>query len=268
MSTVFPQSERVIYKRNPLDQVVCQLRFPPILKIESQTPSDFQEMIRSKFPNYSASTEQTIPANVPQEIQKLLFNNPNSSTVNHEFSTSDKKWSLLLAKDSLSLTANAYQKWEDFKEILHQPLEALKAIYIPSCFQRIGLRYINTIDYPAIGNDAPLTELFQSHVLGPLNTSLAEKFEGMYSSSVIKLSGDSSVRLSTGLGEKHDAESLSKQKVFIIDADFHTITTTEIDHATDVIDNFNCESGRLFRWCISDNLHKLMEPVKPSEYSH
>ena len=49
----FPEVKRVIYKKNPLDRVICQLRFAPILKIDAEIPADFQEMIRADFPNYS-----------------------------------------------------------------------------------------------------------------------------------------------------------------------------------------------------------------------
>ena len=45
----FPEVERVIYERNPLDEVICQLRFPAILKID-EPPIAFQEQIRTRYP--------------------------------------------------------------------------------------------------------------------------------------------------------------------------------------------------------------------------
>ena len=264
MSTVFPQSDRVIYTQNPLNQVVCQFRFPIILRIESQPPSEFQELVRARFPNYSASTSQTLPANIPPEIRKLLLSNPSSSAIDHQFSTADGSWVLTLTKDSLSLTANKYRRWEEFRQVFDGPLQALKDIYTPSVFNRIGLRYINTIDFNSIASEAPLTDLFQPHVLGPLqDLDLAKKCDGTYATSAIRLDEQSSVRLSTGLGEQEDIATKQKHQVFIIDADFHSVTETEISHANKTIDRFNSESGRLFRWCITDKLHQLMEPVKP-----
>jgi len=35
----FPEVKRVIYEHNPLDKVICQLRFPPILRIECRCSS-------------------------------------------------------------------------------------------------------------------------------------------------------------------------------------------------------------------------------------
>jgi hypothetical protein len=42
---LFPPSSRVVYRRAPLIEVVCQLRFPTLLSIESKPPADFQERI-------------------------------------------------------------------------------------------------------------------------------------------------------------------------------------------------------------------------------
>ena len=56
----FPEVKRIIYKKNPLDKVICQLRFPTILKIEKEIPAEFQERIRKEFPNYSESTEWNV----------------------------------------------------------------------------------------------------------------------------------------------------------------------------------------------------------------
>jgi hypothetical protein len=38
----FPEAERVIYSRNPLAEVACQLRFPRILALDERIPADFQ----------------------------------------------------------------------------------------------------------------------------------------------------------------------------------------------------------------------------------
>ena len=41
----FPDVARVLYRRNPIELAVCQFRFPPILRIDAEIPSQFQERI-------------------------------------------------------------------------------------------------------------------------------------------------------------------------------------------------------------------------------
>ena len=48
----FPEVRRVIYKKSPLDRVICQLKFPPVLRIDADMPVEFQDCIRREFPNY------------------------------------------------------------------------------------------------------------------------------------------------------------------------------------------------------------------------
>jgi len=52
----FPDSKRAFYGKNPLEEVVCQLRFPPILRIEVETPAVFQDKVRQVFPLYKRLT--------------------------------------------------------------------------------------------------------------------------------------------------------------------------------------------------------------------
>ena len=46
---MFSTETRCIYKKNQLAEVICQLRFPEILTIETTIPAQFQEAIREDF---------------------------------------------------------------------------------------------------------------------------------------------------------------------------------------------------------------------------
>ena len=47
---MFSNEPRFIYSSNQLGEVICQLRFPDILSIETKLPADFQDAIRAEFP--------------------------------------------------------------------------------------------------------------------------------------------------------------------------------------------------------------------------
>ena len=45
-----PHRDRVIYGRNPLQEVVCQIRFPRLLDIDAEVPARFQSAIAEDYP--------------------------------------------------------------------------------------------------------------------------------------------------------------------------------------------------------------------------
>ena len=52
---LFSDHPRTHYRTAPAHEVICQLRFPPILSINTTEPADFQEAIRTEFPSMSAA---------------------------------------------------------------------------------------------------------------------------------------------------------------------------------------------------------------------
>ena len=90
---LFPEVKRVIYKKNPLDRVICQLRFPPILRIDAEPPVKFQDRVRKEFPYYSEKNELTmgIPSRVREQIPHELLGEilRTANTKNYEFSSED-----------------------------------------------------------------------------------------------------------------------------------------------------------------------------------
>ena len=52
---LFSEYARYQYVRSPLVEVICQLRFPAILTINTKEPAEFQEAVRHDFPGRSSS---------------------------------------------------------------------------------------------------------------------------------------------------------------------------------------------------------------------
>ena len=56
----FAESKSTIYKKTVLNQVICQLKFPPILRIDAELPVAFQEHVSTEFPNYTEKTNLSL----------------------------------------------------------------------------------------------------------------------------------------------------------------------------------------------------------------
>ena len=101
----FPDAPRVIYGVNPLDEVVCQVRFPPILRIDAEPPAAFQELVRRDLPFYAVEPSQKINLTVPKTptggYPNALSANLLAGTGKHGFASADRTWKLSLSRDSL-----------------------------------------------------------------------------------------------------------------------------------------------------------------------
>jgi uncharacterized protein (TIGR04255 family) len=89
----FPESRRVIYDKNPLTEVISQLRFPTVLAIEAEIPAAFQERIRFDYPMFDDGSGVGPAELVPQEIARLLGSSFGISAPKvYAFTTSDGVW--------------------------------------------------------------------------------------------------------------------------------------------------------------------------------
>jgi uncharacterized protein (TIGR04255 family) len=261
----FPEVKRVIYKKNPLDKVICQFRFPPILKIDAEIPAEFQDKIRKDFPNYTETPElrvepsPRIKGQIPPELLSQVLQS--TSTKNYEFSSEDGQWKINLTRTFIALTASKYERWEKFKETLQIPLKALTEIYSPVHFSRIGLRYIDIIQRSVLGLEGvSWTELLKPYILGVL--AAAEICDYVRDSECryeIGLSDrESTVRMVTKLVEDADSGEIC----YMIDSDFFNTKKTSINDTLNRLDYFNKRASRLIQWCITERLHKSMEPQR------
>jgi len=262
-SSPFPESPRVIYANNPLVEVVCQLRFPALLRVDVEPPAAFQEQIRAEYPVLKDKSNEILglPADLPPLVANLLRSpgGRQASQAAYDFVSADGKWTVSLTRDFLALATTSYKRWEQFKEHLNGPLKALVDVYAPSWFSRIGLRYQDLIKRSSLGlADRPWPELLKQPITGLLASSdLRATVTQTLTQTVIRLPNERGyINLRHGLVQVAGSDEIC----YLIDNDFFIDQQTRPKDVYDKLDFFNQQSGRLFRWCITDVLDKAMEP--------
>lgn len=254
----FPESQRVRYYRNPLVEVICQLRFPKILRIETETPVSFQEAIRDEYPilNTSRAIEFPFLSNSQTNSPPVVI----GQGLTYEFRDKESKWKLVLSSDFLALSTLYYERWEDFRSRLSAAIDLLVKYYSPSHFTRVGLRYQDLI----IRSDLDLMQhpwqsLLQPPILGTFIADDLPEQDFIEALSIFSCRldyTDAILRVQYGLARKDESTELG----YLIDADFYTETVTEIIDATNSLDRFNREAGNFFRWCITEELQQALQP--------
>jgi len=258
----FPDAPRVVYKNNPLDKVICQLRFPPILKIDTEVPDKFQEMIRDSFPEFIEKAEFNLPIFKNAQIDipaNVLQSFTPTGNKNYEFSSEDKVWTINLTRHFIALSTKKYKRREEFREHLNTPLQALIDIYKPSSFSRVGLRYIDIIRRSKLNlENVPWSELLKPHVLWLLGSSdVNTNIRSFQAQCEIELEDKTSIaRVITGLLDGQESD----EECFMIDTDFYTTRKTAVTDIASKLDYFHIQGSKLIQWLITKLLHEAMEP--------
>jgi uncharacterized protein (TIGR04255 family) len=256
----FPATPRVLYSRNPLIEVVCQLRYPAILKIDSEIPASFQERLRASFPLLAEEEEETT-VEIPEELARLLRSAKASQSTRRiwRFASEDELWTVGLTRDSVSLSTESYAQWEEFRSKLALILTALHEEYHPSFINRIGLRYRDLILRSKLGlKDVSWSELLKAHIAAAYTA--APFYAAINNAAHVVNAEFPSEKTKLGLRHGTARNPESEEAAYLIDIDFYTEEKTEVKDALDRLDHFNRMAGRLFRWCITDKLHEAMEP--------
>jgi uncharacterized protein (TIGR04255 family) len=257
---MFPDTPRVFYRINPLEAVICQLRFESILKIEKEPPAEFQESIRQRYPKFSESrTQAALPEGLPEPLTRFLTSAAQATRL-YEMRSEDDVWRVTLNQDFMALGCyEKYDRWESFRERIVDLVEFFEQQYRPSYYTRIGLRYRNVIDRSKYGlNGTPFGQLLKPFIAAELASEIAGRVPENVHKFVVNLEGDDLVRIQHGLAQKQGTEGA--EDLYLIDSDFFTKAKVGVGNAITRLDRFHTHSGNLFRWCIRPELDTAMEP--------
>lgn len=255
--TLFPDTQRVKYAKNPLEQVICQLRFPPILEIDRETPDKFQNHIREKFPEYRAIEERASNIEVgPGRVPAVLSSNV---IKNHAFFNAENTLIINLSRTFISYATKEYTQWEEFRGKLIEIEDFFREVYSPSYYVRLGLRYIDRIKRYELGlEDVPWRELLNPAVTGLLTDDrISPAIKSLATICSLALpENEASVRFATNLVKDPDNQKIS----FVIDTDFSIEKRYAPDEYLTKLEYLHDEAYRCIKWCIEDRLHNAMEP--------
>lgn len=245
--------------------VLCQLRFPAILRIDKEPPADFQEKLRHQFPLFQEANDAAnlqLPENlaqiIPSDMLDLMVARSNPK---FQFVSKDKGWVISLTKEFVAVETSKYTCWEEFRGYLELLLNALVEVYKPAFMTRIGLRSQNVINRKALGlEDVAWRELLADFILGQLALDeTLDKVPQHHGGTLIQLNNEEDfVRMQHGLAK--DSSTDSSDIMYLLDYDFYSSKEVEIEDVISKLNEYNTLNRRLFRWCIRDRLHNAMGP--------
>lgn len=261
---MFPPSPREHFEKAALtlQQVVCTLQFPRVLRLENESPAGFQESIKQAFPLYSkGQVFSGFPQEVaiPQQVLQLMASQ--SPNPQHQFLTEDRKSTVALAPENLTFTTRAYNSWENFRSGIEQSLAALTREYRIPFFSRISLRYVNVINRNQLGlTGTPWSALLKTDFTGKFPFWQFEDCTQQIAQRMTLSLPDKSGTLTIQHGFVL-VIGAQAGKSYMLDFDFHHQPKIEIKDAEPRVDHFHELAGRFFRWCLTPELRSALGPI-------
>ena len=253
MSFLFPEKPEVQLGKAPLAEVICQVRFPAILRIANEQPAAFQEEIRTHFP--LLETEQSL---------KVQVAGPGSSNAPaadfsprlHRFLSTDKASAVSLTVDFYALSSKQYNHWQDFAACLQLATDAMQEIYSPAYATRIGLRYINqlTAENTGASNREALLNL-----LNPSLTAVTDDAVGnsamAVNSQLLFTDQQKQLRLRIGFEEVDDGPLLT------LDLDHYETGSLPLEGVLECCEGYHDTIYNAFRWALKDRALTCFAPI-------
>ena len=251
-----PSRPRAIYKNNPIIEVVCAIKFPRVLGLSQDMPSEFQRLVSSEYP--------LVEVVEPLASFRLIGANPAPTVLDKplhrtfKFKSEDTAWVLTLEPELLALTCSKYERWEDFFPRFVRVAQHVFRLYGIPLVSRVGLRFQSVLVPSRIGlSGSPWRQIVQPSVLATL-----EYFSGPLSDlppldqTIVLEIEPGKMRLKLAkVANGDDVGLLIDTDCFVDSENFRSL-----GDCTERIIKLHEYSGRIFQSCISDDVHDRLEP--------
>jgi uncharacterized protein (TIGR04255 family) len=129
-----PEAGAAHYARNFIRLAVCELRFPTLFEIESETPPlALAKALRREYPTH--------------ELLKysVSIGAPVTPSNGHVFRSKKGRWTVTLRASALSVETSDYASFDELAQRMGFVLKAAEGTIDTDFFTRVGLRYINVL---------------------------------------------------------------------------------------------------------------------------
>jgi uncharacterized protein (TIGR04255 family) len=248
----FPVVEDVHLSNAPIREVICQVRFPRILRIAHEEPVAFQERIRKRFPLLEAERRVVIETEGVKPGGKAEF--PPSI---FRFRNPERTRMLSLAPDFFALSFTDYEHWEGFADWLLDAADAVQEVYAVPYSTRIGLRYINMVDCSFAGFPSfeEVLGLFRGELTAMLRTDVILS-PRLSMHRIETMSDGDAFTFRYGLTR----EGTPPEPRFVLDFDHYAEGELGLDDLLDRCERYHRHIYNAFRWCIADGKLGVFRP--------
>lgn len=253
MALHFPNVRDIPLQHAPLTEVVCQVRFPAILKITQTQPVEFQELIRKRFP--VLEVEHGIRIGIPKIVGDAQPDIESTEAL-YRFRSPSDPIVVTLARDFYSISTASYSNWLAFSETLTAITQAVTDVYGPSYSTRVGLRYVNSLTLANTHSsstgeliDFPRSEL--TVLLRNMDWGLPERL--LTESIFADESG--TLKFRSGFIQQDDGPAI------LLDFDFFEEGQISLNTVTERTTRYHDKIYSAFRWCIPDDKLEVFSPI-------
>jgi uncharacterized protein (TIGR04255 family) len=257
----FPETPRVSYEKDTLAEVICQVRFPPILAIGTKPPDDFQERIRDRYPAYRKQGPLAAPPEIAGFVAEIGVG-PGPELVTHWFEQGQEgPLAISLGTQFVAVTARVYPGWEAMHTEIERAVDALQAAYAPAFYQRVGLRYRDVLDRQALGlADKDWADLLHPAMVSLLGADLGidPSRDRVGTEAILHLDSPEVGRLRL----RHGIGLNGGQHTYELDADFYADDLRiQREEVFELLAKFHDQEGHLFRWAVGNDLRTALGPL-------
>ena len=242
MTVSFPSVEDIPLGDPPLDEVICQVRFPLDLRLLEEVPTQFQNRLRDRFPILEVERPLELEKDAARAGAAVDFRPPV-----YRFFDSTRENTVSLSADFFALSTKTYGSWPAFASDLRLTHTAVKEIYGLSVASRIGLRYVNLIG-PRFAPDGAVDSLFD--LLRPELTTMF-RTEVLPSPLLVM----NQVRVMANLEDKFafryglSHRDGTDERVVVLDFDHYAEGDITTEGLVERCERYHETIYRAFRWC-------------------
>lgn len=237
------------YSNPPIIEAICDFQFIPSQPWDMTIPGILYEKISSEFP----VKQQQMSFGVGFQPKESGIEQKVEMSQRMQFFRSDKSALVQVGIDLLTINhLKPYSSWETFKPLILNNLDIYREIAKPKGFKRIGLRYINKIEFDK--GPIELSDFFSYYPLIPkelpqINETINVRAEIPYEDGCDRLI----LTLANVIPEKPDMLSL------LLDIDYIMAVPERItlDQASNWIEKAHTKVDNAFEACITSKCRTL-----------